>query len=146
MVFEGEGVPLTEDVIKRKEDFSQTWMEWAAQDNTPAQFFNLTQLSALGSANLRVVGANETLYITSAWISASTQGAKGHCFIEVDGTTLQLLHINPTTSVPQSLALSYPMPLKVQSGQTLRLTCTGAGATPHADAGVMGFIIPKRIN
>jgi len=134
MVFEGSDVPLTEDILKKKVEFVKSWLEWASENRRQIL---VDAASANGSTSLFVVPENETLFITSAWVANT---ASDETSLRVRGNNPVLILLRCFTG---SNSISYPMPIKIESGTEIFSLTTGAANA--GSAGFQGFVIPKLI-
>ena len=144
-------VPLTEDVVKKPpREFSATFSEWAAD--------NVEQIvKSKGSAgDLNVVPENHTLFITSAFITASEEAnatTHGNAQLRIRGVAstkatllvIEIDHITGQHGGSQALSITFPMPIKIESGLQVNLTESGI-TTPGLFAGFTGFLLPKKIS
>ena len=145
-------VPLTEDVVKKPlREFSATFSEWAA-DNVEQIW--ITDRVTSGRV-LYTVPENFTLFITSGFIaghSTAVGGTHGDLRLQF-GTASKLFIIvactvdHHTTAVgtASSMALSFPMPLKINQGEIVEIAITGV-SNPFVVAGFTGFLLPKKIS
>jgi len=142
MVFEGEGVPLEQDVLKKPIEFVRSWKEWAAENRE--QVF----AGANTTETMFTVPANNTLWITGAWITISVNGnTASNAFAKINfhsTTTLLALRVRNDVSAEGksgAISQSYDMPIKVESG-TVEMDFDGSG---DMLSGFHGFLVPKRI-
>lgn len=139
-------VPLTEDVIKRPlREFSATFMEWAA-DNIEQIIVGKQQTGA-GNTELYKVPDNFTLFITNAtlniWCTSGAPSARrGAISFRADTEfilRIQLLAGNSS----ENLSQSFPMPLKINSGDIIRVS---SFANSNTFGLIKGFLLPKKIS
>ena len=140
-------IALTEDVVKKKPlVVSPTFMEWVADGNVE----QITQARSNTLADtLYIVPDNFTLFITSAFVSAScTTGAPSNrsAILTIDGDEegKAILFASITGGYTSANnAISFPMPFKVNSGQIVRgiLNVNTLGRW-----GFIGFLLPKKIS
>lgn len=147
MVKLGESnVPLEEDILRRKVEFVQSWIEWNAQ--------NSEQIIRNNSANnstevIFTVPDNQTFFLTSACISVANQGTSanrvGTLFRDnISATDSVFLRVGCHNAVSvNSISLSFPMPLKFESGSVIQ---HNAGSTTDSRACIQGFLVSKRIS
>lgn len=149
MVFEGSDVPLEEDILKKKVEFSTSWIEWAAQN-----FEQVFQKTTASSGTFFTTPERKTLYITSAWIAYSdlavgtTSNSEYVLSIGSAGTaTSSFLSLSkPNVNGDNgAISINFPMPIKVESNQVVRLT-GGTSAAHQVTAGFIGFFVDKRIS
>ncbi len=143
--FTGSDVPLEEDILKKKVEFIQTWIEFAAQNfEQVIESANVT----VNINNFFTVPDKKTLYITSAFINAfATVGlaAKAACNFQVlnDPETKILACIIDGTITSQNISINFPMPLKFESGIILQI---GVDSNMDAIVGFHGFLVDKLIS
>lgn len=147
MVFEGSDVPLEEDILKIKREFITTWLDWAAQ--------NLERVSqtVAGLATIFTVPENKTLYITTSWISWSSEasGATTNSNFAIVLSAAAAINTILQSRKPAvngihgGEATCYPMPIKVESNQTVLLV-GGLAAADAVTSGFTGFLVDKRIS
>lgn len=140
-------VPLEEDLIKKPIEFVKSWVEWAADNEEQVV---RSGVSLTGIVTIFTVPDKKTLYVTSAFLSHvfdgnAVTGTSGSLTLSTVGSILRIRIILGTVSFG-SLAVSFPMPLKLQSGQAITITGGDAGGTGAASGGFTGFLIPKRIS
>ena len=146
--FEGSDVPLEEDILKKKRDFIKTWSEWATLDASRQLIINGEQFGA-GSTTLLTVPENETFFVTSAMLNVASDTlasgtGTGRVGI-INGSIQEFFFIRfQGAEQVESVAVSYPMPLIVRSGQVIRVAATGAAT--DAAASITGFFLPKKIS
>jgi len=143
--------PLEKDILKKKLEFVKTWVEWAADNLDQIIRESASTGSADGNTDLFAVPANNTFFLTSLILSASSfgSGVAGNraatSIVKVSGTDA-IAGIYTDDGVAGGLgtiALSYSMPLEFQPGEIIRHVFhqhTGSVAT------ISGFIVPKRIS
>lgn len=144
MVFQGEDVPLEKDILRKKEDFVKSWLEWAAQNRL--QIFRDAS-SRSSTTTIFTVPKNETLFITSCFIDnifngSAVSGINASLNIPGEDNTLLGTAIRLGVASHTFMALSLPMPVKVESGGTVRIT---SGSNNRVSGGFHGFVVPKRI-
>lgn len=141
MVFQGEDVPLTEDILKKKKEFVKTWLEWAAENRE--QVIRSGKTGSGSTITLFTVPDKNTLFITNTWFAhTNTGGASagnnrykiGNDFIYDFG----LIAVAGSRSVSNS----HPMPLRVQEKQTITIT---SSTNYLIQGGFQGFLEPKKI-
>lgn len=149
MVFQGENTLLTEDILKKKQEFIKTWAEWAAD--------NLLQIvrDGDGGTTLYTVPTKKTLFITSVWITGSinppisAEFARGGIQVRGSGAIalvhLIRVHIGSVIGQNQSNSLNFSMPIKLEQGAELLVSNDGADPG-RFNGGFAGFEIDKRIS
>jgi len=138
MVFQGEDVPLSEDILKKKVEFVKTWIEWSAENREQILFSDTV---SNGTVTLHAVAAGTTVWITSAFVTHRIISA-ARIIIHVLGSTTEKNLI--TASQGNSNSVSFPMPIKVEAGDTIFLTLSGIGES--GIGGITGWIEPKKIS
>lgn len=142
-------VPLEEDLIKKKIEFVKSWVEFAA-DN----FERVLQKTTASTGTFFTVPDRKTLYITSAWIAFSdlAAGATSNSeYVLSIGSASSAVSAFLSLSKPNvnedngAISSTYPMPIKVESDQVVRLT-GGTSAAHQITAGFTGFLVDKRIS
>ncbi len=138
---------LDRDVVKRPDrEFEATFSEWAS-DNVEQIIENRDTTGTMFD-----VPKNFTLFVTSAWITlmaSSGANSSGFARIMVLNNTKVLLGVRArnfsTAPSPQnsSMALSFPMPIKVERGDVDFLL---SGTEFRGVAGFTGFLLPKKIS
>jgi len=147
MVFLGEGVPLEENILKTPKEFVKTWLEWSA-DNREQIFRTLRNQAGGGAFRLFEVPKGNTLFITNTFISHSgdtTGFTSSQVTILPRNIDLIAVQHDGTASVPNtntSSSLAFPMPIKVNEGETIDLF---AGINLFASGGIIGFLVPRKI-
>lgn len=140
MVFEGENKVLEEDILKRRGGFVKTWTEHAADE------FEQVIASRLGSTAasqvIFTVPQAHTLFITNAFISIHGTVSDNRCNIRLG--TRSLIGVVAGNHDNQELAQAYPMPIKAEAGQVIEYNNI-VGNTVIFQAGIIGFLVPKKI-
>lgn len=134
----------------RPEGFIKTWAEWAAIDRQ--QIWRNGLRTSNGTTVLFTVPQGHQLFITSAYINAQVKvgtGNSGSYFLETNEKVGQnmIFSIFLTDGVQAAktgLALSFPMPLIIQSGVSVQLR-TSESLAFGAAAGFHGWLEPKKI-
>lgn len=137
MVFEGSDVPLTEDILRKPVEFVRSWIEWTSE--------NRQQIirTAFSPGTLFTVPDNNTLWITSAYVSANNSTVGDQAVTLSITNNFQILRMRiQNTADSNSLSSSFPMPIKVEEGQVIALSSNATNST----AGFTGFIVPKQIS
>jgi len=149
MVFQGEDVPLTEDILKKETPFNQTKAEWSSVNRRQI----ITSVSNV-SANTVIftVPAANTLFITGVWVECNYNGTVGaisgaNLFSSSFGQSLSDATIIGTTidsgvASISSNSLNLSMPIKVEENATITLT---AAVNEENSGGIIGWIEPKRL-
>lgn len=153
-----EGVPLTEDILKKPREFVRTWLEWIADGNAEqvGKSGNITR-GATGVQTLTIytVPDNFTLFITSVWMGMDNTAigsgtASGSLrllgpFINLMSDNLNLGHAHGSHS-----SNSFTMPFKVESkgkvAINIEMVSTGAPTSVTTHGGFLGFLLPKKIS
>ena len=135
-------VPLEEDLIKKPIEFVKTWVEWNAINSLQIIKFRGT------AGTMYTVPEKKTLYITSAFIGTRDDSAVsgGTAAIFIGGTNDRIINISTTPVTLEginTMNMVYPMPIKVEGGQTVEFSLS-AGIS--SGAGFQGFEIDKRIS
>jgi len=108
--------------IEQKKEYSETWSEWAAKNRKQVFAF---QGTGAGTANIYVVPAGFTLYVTSFNHSMSpTANANADSLIYTNliyTSMVSYLTSRTPVAIPVTNSNSFPMPLKFNSGDTLIL-------------------------
>lgn len=145
MVKLGESdVPLEEDLIKKKVEFVRSWVEFHSdQDKQVIETRGTT-------GTMFTVPDKNTLFITSAFIDLRNTNviSSGTVRIFAGATNKVILQINSGSDSSRAVgiatnSLSYPMPIKIESGQTVELSIS---SSVGGFAGIQGFLIDKRIS
>lgn len=149
----GSDVPLEKDIFKKEFDFIKSWSEFAA---TGAGFEQIIRHASIVNSTtpttLFTVGANQKLFITSAYASMETGGAvvgaspAGVRATGVPGASLTLVVGLQGVEIDRNanLSRSFPMPIKVESGGVISLLAIGT--TSRITGGFEGFTISKKIS
>ena len=144
MTFQGADKLLEENILKQPLLFFRTWAEWATENST-RQFIEKVSRFGAGSIVILTVPENQTFFLTSAMISLSAGTSSSTLFLGIPQfTDAEILQITVFSGRTDSISLSFPMPLKINQGEQLRITNTGALST--ATACVQGFFVSKRIS
>lgn len=140
-------VPLEEDLIKKPIEFVKSWIEFAT--------LNFDQIIRTGfdSGNVKTVlftvPKNQTLYLTSAWVSSSYSGlTENSAWLQIwsgSGTEFSraLIGNQMIADSNASNSISFISPVVVKSKDQIILN---SGASTENIAGFVGFIVPKRIS
>jgi len=138
-------VPLEEDIIKKGPvEFVKTWLEWSS--DKWELISRETSRTTGGTTTFFTVPENKTLYITSAWISGqgTSVGTVVNFRLNTSTSVGTLLRIFTNQLASQGYAIPYPLPVKLESGQTVSFSISIGQGT--AGAGFHGFLIDKRIS
>ena len=144
MVFQGEDIVLEEDIIK-KERFIRTESEWAAKNRRQVA---IGMTSSAGAATLFTVPSKETFFLTGLIISGrSVLDTEGSATITMtpgisggDGTLANLMIA--ASGQQDSLSISFPMPLKIESGTLIEIREISIS---RAAGVIFGWLEPKQI-
>lgn len=144
--FLGESdVPLEEDVLKRPVEFIKNWKEFQSTRGEQISRSVINFVGA-GDSDFFTVPKGKTFFLTNAWLSVDgvTSGDDTHTLsVETQFTLLGISNTGAAAArVSGSLAMSYPMPLKVNEEEFFRL----ALGTATGSAGIIGFLEPKEIS
>lgn len=131
MVFQGNNKPLSEDILKKKQDFIKTWVEFAADNFEQIN----KEINSASSTDIFIVPENRTFFMTSASISTDTDDSE--ITASVFGEEA-LLH-----SKIGNVSQDFTMPFKFNSGVVIRAVKAGVAS---ANFIVRGFLIDKRIS
>lgn len=144
----GSDVPLRKDILRKPTEFVKNWLEWSA-DNRQIVAVDTFTLSATQSI-MFTVPENNTFFLTSVWANVVATGGVAGLRNAIVGATVGTVQasprilkvtINDLTSA-NSNSIAYPMPMKIQAGGVVTLNGT---ANARSDAGITGFLVPKRI-
>lgn len=144
MVFQGEDVALTKDILRPSpKEFQANESEWSAKNRDQ---IILTRSSA---GIFRTNSSTEEFFITSASISSSIAAAGNPQFhIQVGNVNGFILSCSITgllgVSSQNSNSLNFSSPIRVKSGETIELIKTG-GAGGSVTASVIGWEEGKKI-
>jgi len=143
MVGESE-VPLTEDLTpQRPREYWPTVSEWVSDGK--AEQIIINNSASGGTYSMYEVPANFTLFITSASLTqSSTGGAEVKMFIGEDSGLRNFLACRLAQAGENAVSNSFPMPLRVNSGENVRIRASGAGNTAFGT--FQGFLLPKKIS
>lgn len=151
MVFQGEDVPLTEDIIKKKIEFVKDWVQWAS-DNF--EIFVERELALNGADSiLLTVPDKHTFYITSAFLNVlSTTTTNAIKWGQITATTGSGSNAIPPILFSSiflggaviSNSLTFPMPLKVEEKGVI--TVRSSALSMRVEGGITGFLVPKKIS
>tara|TARA_Y100000310_G_C20677257_1_gene813800 strand:+ start:2128 stop:2580 length:453 start_codon:yes stop_codon:yes gene_type:complete len=144
MVFEGQDVPLTEDVIKqRPREFFPTLSELAA--DTKLQIVELFSQAGTGSGTLFTVPENNTFFMTGINLSGSNTAVAGSGFVGIESARFgNMFRIRVAFSQNNSLSQNFSMPLKFNAGEIILFEISGASVI--GDGSIYGFVVPKEIS
>jgi len=150
MVFEGEDVPLEQDILKKKVEFIRTEAEHNAR---VSEIVRANGFVGGGSTDITffTVPENKTLFITAVSLGAASDGGGlggGMQFsIHVGGINNQIIVLRMIDDIAgySSNAVSFPMPIKVDSGQAviIRSNNTTDGS---ADGCIVGWLEDQLIS
>ena len=138
--FEGGDVSLEEDILKKEVKFVKNWVQWAADNELRVAKF--VQITGPGSPALYTVPANRTLYITQCSLSADHGTGDGRMEISKSAgafARVRLLAVEHTGT----MCCNFSMPVKVESGEVVSITVTGAGQSLWAS--FIGFEVARSI-
>ena len=144
MVFQGEEVALSKDILKKPILFVKNWLEWVA-DNEIQVLENVIGVTT--PTVIFTVPDKQTLFITTCFLDNIYTGDVGAAIspnLSIQGTGKVLIasvvNIGDATHIFGSL--SFPMPIKVEEKQSIRVT---SGANNRVSAGFSGFLVKKKI-
>lgn len=149
MVELGESfIPLEKDILKKKVEFVKTWIEWSSENREQVQGWNFAQ--NINTSTIYTVPDNFTLFITHLALNLHTvtSTAMGDVWITIKQNSntnrvLMLSRGNVGSNTHDSTAVSFTMPLKVESGELVQISSNVAGMVGN---GIMsGWIEPKKI-
>lgn len=137
-------VPLTEDILKKEFEFVKTFLEWISNGNAE-QIIRDAARTTGGTSTLYTVARNTTLFITSAWIAGvgTSIGTVINFFLEEADRNLKFLRNYSFENTPSSSSITYSMPIRIESGQSIVFTIAIGQAS--AAGGFTGYLLPKRI-
>jgi len=149
----GSDVPLTEDILKKNLNFVKSWAEWSAENRIQVKQDGAVTGGG-GTFVLFTVPAKNTLYIVSASVTSivtsSSPGAAGGCSLRTNQNTASqdICQVRTSGDADGMVATSdmvYPMPIKVEEGQSVNLITIGALSTASS-GNFTGWLEPKRLN
>ncbi len=151
--FEGSDVPLEEDILKKPIEFVKSWIEWSAV-NREQVFSNARAFATTSAVRIFMVPDNNTLFITNLTHSLAVAGGvfgggvpAATSVVSLTGSAKVLSLIsyyrNPDL-IHESLSHNFPMPIKVESGEQVKLQHDDTTSTSRAS--IFGFLVPKRIS
>jgi len=140
----------------RGRTFFPTFAEWASDGNVE-QVLRSREFDT-DDFFLYTVPENNTLFITSAFVSGMEQGNNSThggvaikiiapvgnkilfhlCAVDID-------HTNGGHGGNRALSLAFPMPIRANSGERIQLDRTGM-ASGSTTGGFAGFLLPKKIS
>ena len=143
-------VPLDKNIIpEQPRIFFPTFAEWIADGNAE-QIIRTATFTTPGATPIFTVPENFTLFITNLHLSSDiTGGGAGNTQasirLGVNDLIVPIRHTHVIASADHVVSsLSCPMPLKVDSGDSVFLT-VGLG-TMIASGQICGFLLPKKIS
>jgi len=142
MVFQGEDVPLTEDVIKKPRDFIPTQTEWAARNR------KRIYLDAAASGSLFTVAQGTTVWLTNIHLTSAgtstvtVSNPTGIRIITAGNDKDLVMHRHNLNKQEQSSSISFPMPFEVKEGEIISFI---EGSNIGARVMVLGWEEPKKI-
>lgn len=132
-------VPLTKDILGESQPFVFSYYDWLSAKGVRIVEFEFS----LGSVTtIFTVPPGKVLFMVNAWASCTLAAAMGGSGMNLKIGTEVLLGLQNDHIIdgPTSISNSYPIPIKVDSGETIN-QATGAGLT--AIMGFSGFLIAK---
>ena len=134
-------VPYTEDIKATKPDFIKDFPQYASDNYELVSKEGLISTTAL----IYTVPDSKTLYITNLWLNQTAAGADNSCLLHLGTGSTQrvLLRISVKANNEANHAISCPMPIKVNSGDTVEGSVINAGSVAYA--GFIGFLVSKAI-
>jgi len=155
MVFQGEDVPLTKDIFAKKLDFFQTEAEWSSIFRD--QIWVTKQVNNLSASDdLFTVPAKNTLFISSAFIGAvakksgldntMTVRLKIDKGVGINTKVILAVGLSEEISTQASSSISFPMPLRVEEGETIEVEFGSSSNKITATYGFSGWLVPKKIS
>ena len=140
MVFTGADVPLSEDILKKKVEFIPTLTEWSAQNREIV----ITSRSTTGT--LFVIPIGETFFLTSASVDVRDTTGSGQAVITIDPAfdNTRVIQALCTSGGEAANSVSFPMPLKIEGGNSIIFTLNGT--TQGGSATITGWREPKKIS
>lgn len=137
-------VSLKENILKKPVEYVKSWVEWATDNHTQI-IESCTAVSA--QTSIYVVPANNTLYLTGFAIQNCFDGDAGsgiNASLYINNNKILLpTAIDLGTASNTTNSLSLPMPIKVESGQDIRVS---SGTHNNVSAVIIGFLVPKKIS
>jgi hypothetical protein len=137
----------------RSRQFFPTFTEWVADGNAEQVF--VTSRSLASSTTIYTVPDNYSLFVTSCWISATEEdNVSIHAFAsigKIEGATVtdflgvNVDHITGQHGGATAGSQSFPMPLKIQSGERMWITLDNF-SNGNVSGGFQGFLLPKKIS
>jgi len=146
--FQGSDVPLEEDVLKKPiRQFFPTFAEWVS-DNNAEQINISAQQTGAGSTTVLTIAQNFTFFLTTAAsfamdtnnVASVRTGA-----ISIGGVANSTLILAGVHAAGDNFfgSVSYPMPIRVEAGQSIIVT---SSANMNHRASITGFLLPKKIS
>ena len=144
MTFQGEDKLLEDNILKQPLLFFRTWSEWATENSLKQEIIRVSRFGG-GTFTAVTVPKNQTFFLTSAMISLRTGTNLSTLSLGIPQfTDAEILQLTVGSSSVDSISLSFPMPLRINEGETIRISNTGALST--ATACLQGFFVSKRIS
>lgn len=135
MVFQGEDVPLTEDIImKSRREFFPSFSEWVSDNNAQ----QILKSRVVSGGVIYTVPDNFTLFITSAWLMLRA-AAVGFMYITDENIDSFL-----GCTANGNTASNFTMPIRVNAKQSI--TVTSSVGNVDVAGGFTGFLLPKKIS
>lgn len=138
-------VSLKKSVVEEARDFLPNEKEFRGRHE---QQVVLGELFA-ANGTLITVPEKSTLFITGAWVNIlnnSTSSAASTRII-IRGQFILIAQVGNTPTaglfVTNSIALSYPMPIRLEAGESVSVTVSPAAGT--GSAGIIGWIERKEV-
>ena len=123
------GIVLKKSVVKDKErEFFPTLLEHKGRTETI--LIRSGERTSSNRVIIYTVPANTTTFITGAWLSQSAKGSPGgeksELAVENVGSLLEIPCRDPNsgqiaTPINTTISMSYPMPIKMESGQSMTI-------------------------
>jgi len=136
----GSDVPLEEDILRRPTPFSQSWVEWSAENRT--QVFERASTTT-ASVIVFTVPEGSDFFLTGVWMSiistSANSGARNDMLWFRPGT-INFMSVGAGIRSANSIFVNFSMPLRLRAGDSLRILSNDAAAT--AEAFVTGFLQP----
>lgn len=142
MVFEGGDVPLEEDILKKTVDFVSNEKEFSGRHRELIQ----KATTSNGDVTIFTVPPNKTLFITTAWISGSSDGVNveaGFLTIYFNDVENSILGCSSGVKNEGNNSLGFPMPIQVNSGGKVFLESTSGNF--NVAGGFTGWIEDVRL-
>jgi len=146
-VFKPIGAIGKDTIREQQKDYYKTLAEFASENY---ETIIRGQPVNAGTNTLYTVPSNKVLFLTNAWVHASSPNdAANQLAVEIFITPIvsgsqALISLTRQTSngnVASGISLNFSMPIKVPSGQSIN-ALVSAGTASANTAGFVGFLVP----